>query len=265
MGLLETILSKYKEKKQHKLNKEEFTSSLLQAASDGKLTNDEIVTLNNKAITYGLTEDDISKIRIQAYNAAYSAIKRDGKITDEEENELNTIQKYLKITDDEVSGTKRELAKFRLLNEIQNGNLPTATIPNLILQKGEIAHWKEYASILENKIIRRRYEGGSRGVSIRIAKGLSYRVGAHRGQIVSDTALIPVSSGELVLTNKRVIFRGDTKSLNLKLDKILNLEFYSDGLNISETSGKSRLIKLNNSNNLDIVGAVLSNTINNYT
>ena len=73
-------------------------------------------------------------------------------------------------------------------------------------------HWKENASLLENKVISRRYESGSRGFNIRLAKGLNYRVGAHKGHIISDTELVAVSYGELVLTNKRIIFRGNTKS-----------------------------------------------------
>jgi len=265
MGFIQKIFDKQKEKKQSKLNKEEFFSLLIEAASDGKLTNEEIETLNENATMYGLTEADINKIRMQAYNTAFLAIKRDGKITEEEEIELNKIQKYLKIPDEEIVNSKKELAKFRILNEIQNGILPTTIVPNLVLQKNETAHWKENACILENKVIRRRYEGGSRGVSIRLAKGLSYRVGGHRGQILTDTALIAVSQGELVLTNKRIIFKGDSKSLNMKLDKVLNFEFFSDGINITESSVKSRLLKLDNPKNIDLIGAILSTTINNYT
>ncbi|MDD5451975.1 MAG: hypothetical protein PHT49_08795 [Desulfovibrionales bacterium] len=100
-------------------------------------------------------------------------------------------------------------------------------------------------------MVRRRYEDGSHGVSIRIAKGLSYRIGAHRGHIVSDTAIVTVSLGQFVLTSKRAIFRGDKKSFNIKLDKILDLEFYNDGVKITEGTGKHRLLKIGNPENVD--------------
>ena len=93
---------------------------------------------------------------------------------------------------------------------------------------------------------------------------MSYRVGAHRGHIVSDTALIPVSSGELIITNKRVIFRGDAKSFNLRLDKLLELNFYGDGVRLTDDKGKHRVVKFASEGNTDVVGATLSFAINQF-
>jgi hypothetical protein len=76
----------------------------------------------------------------------------------------------------------------------------------------------------------RHYEGGSQGVSFRLAKGITYRVGARRGHLVSDKQVMPVSTGNFVMTNKRAVFAGDAKSFALKFDKIINLELYANGL-----------------------------------
>ena len=154
---------------------------------------------------------------------------------------------------------------MRLLNEIQKGNLPTVPVTNLVTQKGEITYWTEPAILAENKVIRRRYEGGSQGVSLRVMKGVSYRVGGHRGHIVSETGLIPVSDGELITTNKRIIFRGDGKSFAIKLDKILDIQIFTNGLQFSENNKpKPRMITFKQKGNHDIVGAILSYVINHY-
>lgn len=264
MGFLQSIIDKYKAKKRRSVNKDEFLSLLLEAASDGKLDQNEIATLDQKTKDFGLSNEDIRHMRAQAYHAAFKIVKEDGRITAEEASELQAIQKYFNLDDEEIIASKRELARLRLINEVQSGNLPTIDVSNLVLQKGETPHWTEEANLLEERVVRRRYQGGSRGVNIRIVKGLSFRVGAHRGQVVSDTAMLPVSDGQLVLTNKRVIYRGTKKSFNFKLDKILDLEFFKDGIKITEGSGKHRMLKFSNPDNADLVGAVLTQTINNF-
>jgi hypothetical protein len=51
--------------------------------------------------------------------------------------------------------------------------------------------------------------GGSQGVSFRIAKGVTYRVGQTRGHVVSGPeAPTPIDMGRLVVTNQRAVFQG---------------------------------------------------------
>ncbi|GIV46330.1 MAG: hypothetical protein KatS3mg036_1148 [Ignavibacterium sp.] len=263
MSLFKKIINGYKDQKQKKINKEEFYNTILKAVDDGILTEKEIVQLEDMINEFGLKEEEIHNIKILAYYNAYKAIKNDGIITHEEESELKKIQKYLKIEDEAILATKRELFKYRLLNEIAKGNLPKLTVPNLLIQKNEDVHLIESATLIENKIINRRYEGGSRGTSIKIAKGISFRIGSHRGHLVSERAYVPVSDGELIITNKRIIFRGDLKSFSIKLEKLLYLEIDGNFVNLSEVSGKHRFIQISNIENIDLVGAILSSLLNN--
>lgn len=91
-----------------------------------------------------------------------------------------------------------------------------------------------------------------------------YRVGGRRGHIVTDTAVLPVGSGELINTNKRIVFRGDTKSFNLRLDKLLELNVYSDGVRLTDDKGEPRVVKFFDESNTDIVGAAFSYVINQF-
>ncbi|MBI2342833.1 MAG: hypothetical protein HYV02_00615 [Deltaproteobacteria bacterium] len=265
MGIFQTLVHKYKSAKQKSLNKTEFKQALMQAVSDGKLTPDEMAELEKKKVELGLTEIDIAGMKAGAFAAAFLATKSDRQVTQEEEKELKAIQGYLGLADQQIAPTKKELERLRLLNEIQNGNLPVVRAPNLILQNGEQEHWIEPGALIEEKVVSRRYQGGSSGVSFRIMKGVSYRVGAHKGTLVSETDLVPVSHGDLVLTNKRIIFQGNGKSFGTKLDKVLNIQLFNNGLQFSETNkSKPKMVRFSRTGNDDIIGAILTYAINNY-
>lgn len=264
MGFFSGISDKIAAMRQRSKDKNEFFAGLINAATDGKFTDDEIKQIQDRYKELELTQDDLKGIRAQAYNTALRAAKSDGVVTAEEEAELAKLQQFLMIPDSEITRSKKELARLRLLTEIQNGNPPSIPVPNVIFQKNERAYWSEPASILEERVVKRRYQGSSHGFSFRIAKGVSYRVGSHRGHIVTDTAVVAVSSGELIITNKRVIFRGNAKSFNLRLDKLLDLNFYSDGVRLTDDKGKPRIVKYSHEGNADVVGATLSYAINQF-
>ena len=265
MSIFNTIVDKYKEAKQKSLNKKEFKSLLLKAVLDGKLTKEEIDSLDKKKSEFCLTDEDVKNMRMEIFTTAFEVAKDDKQITEAEEKELKKIQEYLGLADDEIYLTKKELARLRLINEIQKGNLPTVSVANVVMQKGEIAYWSEPAMLIEEKVIRRFYQGGSQSVSFRIMKGVSYRVGGHRGQIVSETGLLPVSDGEVIISNNRIIFRGDGKSFVTKLDKILDIQIFTNCLQLSESNkSKPRIIQFKEVGNHDIVGSILSHAINHY-
>jgi hypothetical protein len=265
MNIFNAIVAKYKKSQQDRSNREEFKNLILSAVADGKLTPKEIGELEQKKAEFGLTSQDLDRLKVDVFATAFSVAKGDQSVTEDEEKELQQIQSYLGIPDDAISATKKELARLRLINEIQQGNLPAIATVNLVKQKNEVVHWVEPSSLAEEKVVRRRYEGGSQGVSLRIAKGVSYRVGGHRGHIVSETGIVPVSIGDLVITNQRIIFRGDGKSFAIKLDKILDIQIFTDMIQFSENNKpKPRMVMFKDVGNHDIVGAVFSYVINHY-
>jgi hypothetical protein len=102
-------------------------------------------------------------------------------------------------------------------------------------------------------------------MSFRIAKGVSYRVGAFRGHLVSETGIVPVSDGRMIITSRRIVFAGNAKSFATRLDKIIDIQLFSDGMRFSESGrSKPRIIRFTQTGNADLVGAVLSHSINRY-
>ena len=74
MGFLANYFAKNKAKKQHVINVQEFTRALFAAAQDGVLTDQEIADLEAKKLSYGITDAEITAVRVQVYNSAFSAI-----------------------------------------------------------------------------------------------------------------------------------------------------------------------------------------------
>lgn len=63
------------------------------------------------------------------------------------------------------------------------------------------------------------YTGESAGVSVRVAKGVTVRTGGRGGRAVRDTVR-QVNMGDLLVTNKRVMFVGKDDSFEFKIEKI---------------------------------------------
>jgi hypothetical protein len=89
---------------------------------------------------------------------------------------------------------------------LDNGVIPhyaqiTGPMP-INLQKGEQIIWLFNNVSYHAVRTKTRYVGGSHGVSIRIAKGLYYRVGAFKGERVQTKNLVLEGIGALVITNK---------------------------------------------------------------
>lgn len=258
MELFNRVLGKISVIWQRAKDKREFLTSLVMAAEEGKLVDEGIKEVEAKYKELALTQNDLRWVRIRVYKAAFCSAKTDGMITAKEEVELENLQRFLMIPESKIAKSKRELARLRLITEIQTGNPPVIAVPNVVLQKAELAYWSEPASILEDRVVARRYEGGSHGFSFRITKGITYHVSSQRGHLVKDTAVIAVSSGELIVTNRRVIFRGNAKSFNIRLDKLLEFHFYSNGIRLTDDKGKPRIVIFDSDRNTEVVDAVLS-------
>jgi hypothetical protein len=109
-----------------------------------------------------------------------------------------------------------------------HGPAPIQT--GLVLKRGEQA-FVQTAATLARHGTKMEWVGGSQGFSFPIAHtGIRYRVGSYRGHPVQHEVLNRIDSGELVLTNLRLAFMGKLKLVSVPLDKIANLDTYSDGV-----------------------------------
>jgi len=65
-------------------------------------------------------------------------------------------------------------------------------------------------------------------------KGVYYRVGAYQGHTVDQ--MTRIDGGSLIITNKRLIFVGRIKSMDIDLRKVLTIEPYSNAIMITASN-----------------------------
>jgi hypothetical protein len=77
------------------------------------------------------------------------------------------------------------------------------------------------------------------GATVRLAKGLSYRVGAINESNFKDELKTKDTHGTFFVTNKRYGYIGSKKSIDQPISKITSVETYSDGLMISRSNNQN--------------------------
>lgn len=115
------------------------------------------------------------------------------------------------------------------IQTIHDGKLPNIQGTNLNLLDDETCCYMDKAYTFKDKTITTGYTGKHNGVSIRIAKGLSYHTGASGSQAIRETQRITYD-GILYLTTKRIIYTSQKESFDKTFDKITSIQEATDGL-----------------------------------
>ena len=130
------------------------------------------------------------------------------------------------------------LAKAAMLRDLMDGKPKSrfnhgGTVP-FKLQKNEVVLWITNGVKYEQLIRKRSTVGGHSGVSVRLAKGLYWRVGGFKAKPVEKQELKHLDTGNVILTNKHIMFDGTTKNFRIRLSSLALIEPYSDGLQLQK-------------------------------
>lgn len=109
----------------------------------------------------------------------------------------------------------------------------------LVLKPKEVAALDVPATLCRF-VTRTQYVGGSQGVSIPLGHGFRYRVSSYRGHPVQSQYLARVDTGQLVVTNQRLVFLGSKRDVSVPIAKLIHLEPYSDAVGIGREGKESR-------------------------
>lgn len=111
-----------------------------------------------------------------------------------------------------------------------SADAPLPVVPsNVMLANGEVCHYCGPATFVKTKNVVVGYSGGSRGTSVRIAKGMSVHLGARkaapiRGDVQERT------QGVLSITNKRVVFSANKGAFDKKISALSAVTPYQNGI-----------------------------------
>jgi hypothetical protein len=185
-----------------------------------------------------LTQQDVREAIIAGWCSSVDKCLEDGVIDEEEERKLMAVKNGFKFTEEELdeTGAHTRVVKAGVIRDVLAGVVPERfnlgnTLP-INLQKGEKVVWAfDSCEYWEDKT-KRTYQGGSRGASVKVMKGVYYRVGAFKGAPVYSTERVLIDRGAVYITNKHIYFSGPSKSLRVPYSKIVSFLPFDDGVGL---------------------------------
>ena len=230
----------------HSHGLQQITSDVFNAIND---VSHSLIELEHKICsvekTSFISPIEKNNLLVDGWENAVKTILDKGQLTESEDNHLSAFINHFSLSQSDLDkhGYVTQLLKLTILQHVRKGEIPIVnTVGNcsLNLQKNEKIVWVFNNSKYYEYKTRRQYVGGSRGVSVRVMKGVSYKVGAYKGHTISQTELTQVGSGGFFLTDKNVYFVSSTKSIKIPYKKIISFEPYSDGIVINRDTATAK-------------------------
>ena len=184
-----------------------------------------------------MRRDAIRACVVAGYENAVERALDDHVITEEEQERLHGLQRHMSLSQDALNrnGAFDRLIKAGVLRDVLNGVVPQgiqfAGVP-FNLQKSETLVWVFQDVDYYEVKTKTKFVGGSRGVSLRVTKGVYYRVGGFKGERVQESATVHVDTGLMGLTTKHIYFAGPSKRFRINYRKIVAFETFSDGIGV---------------------------------
>lgn len=162
----------------------------------------------------------------------------DERLSPTELADLNSLASHLGTVGAFDAGTRASLDHMKLLWQIENGQLPVIQLP-INLQRKEVGHARIGAIWNEERPRRVHANYSGPVASIRICKGLRYRIGSVSMEPIAREELTEIDRGTLYLTSERLILDGSKRNITLRLSSLIGFTPYSDGVILERATGRS--------------------------
>jgi hypothetical protein len=217
-----------------------YSVALRDALADARLSDDERAVMARLADALRLPATVQQELHERSSRAVIGKLLdrsvADRRLSPEELEQLASVARHLGIAPDFDSATEAMLDRYALFWRTENGDLPSVTAPELSLGEGEVCHLAVRSE---------RYEPRGNGdtsesegvVSVRIARGVYYRVGTASDERMNRTWLVRGDVGQLFVTSTRVVFTGAQGSVSFPLRDISSYQVYADGIVLERRSG----------------------------
>lgn len=223
-----------------KIGKDIYQKSFEEAVADGILTKEEVIFLEKLETTLQLPKaiaDKISSnVRETFFDKSYQKVIEDNRVTPEEEREILALSKNLNI---KISrNDKTTLERLKAYWAYENLEL-TAIITDTKLQKNEVCYFLEQDInwYEEREALKKRY---------------SYSKVNEKKEIIINNLKF-MEKGDVLLTNKRILFSNSEKTASITYDKIITVSAFKDGLEIDKLTGRSPIYKIGTNSDIAII------------
>jgi hypothetical protein len=212
------------------------------AAEDGVLTATERQALGRLAVSLRIPDDAEFSIRgpilQQVAQRKLNELTADRRLSPEEIQEYLNLDEDLGISLSIDAETDIAIQRFQELWRIENGQM-RAVEADIQLQKGERCFFQASATWMEVRTRTKRVDYAGPVASIRIAKGLRFRIGSVVPNRVTSEELTEIDHGTVYITDKRVIFDGKHRNLAVRLSALISVAVYSDAFVAEKATGRS--------------------------
>jgi hypothetical protein len=210
-----------------------FEETVTTLIEDGIVTFDERAAIdqlaNDLRVSPQLRQELHSKPLAQVLNKALAERLTGRRMSDNDFDEFVDIARHLGIHPSFDNATAESMRRCAYLWRIESGEFPIIRA-SLQLHDDELCHFVAAARWLESgsrTFASSQYAFDS---SVRVARGIAYRVGGSRPRRLTVDELAEVDTGTLYLTSQRVIFQGADHSFAQALDTLRSVDVFADGI-----------------------------------
>lgn len=182
----------------------------------------------------------------------------DGLLSPDEDKELEQIALRFGMSIDVK--THQELNKYRLFWNIETNGMPVIA-SGAFLQKNEVAHYECRANWMELRTVIKNIYYSGYTYRLRIVKGLYYRVGSIKPAVDKRDEMTLIDQGDLLLTNKRLIFFGCKGNKSIPLKSVVDFEVFKNGIEIHKPTGRIPFLQMNN---VEVFAFILNKAVQAY-
>ncbi len=230
-----------------KIGEKIYRKSFSEAVSDGRLSSNELAFLEkleqDLKLPKKLAEKISAEVRTNYFSNYVATATADMRLSPDEEDEMEAIAKSLDINVKVENKTQMQLLQLKKYWALENLDIPSVQ-NNLALQKGEKCYMNiRNVSWNELRTVRRNIGYSGLSTSFRVAKGVYLTSGSYTARTITSDQMTQLDTGSVYLTNKRLIFSGNRRNITVRLDKVLYITPYKDGVEIEKDSGKTPFLK----------------------
>lgn len=230
--------------------------------SDEVISSTEKKILDDLRTKLRLSQDianEIYKKAVKSTMDGYTThIFRSEKFSPQDEENMYAAADRLGLKLSFPPDIQRKLTKYRENWELENGRLPILQ-SDIRLMDGEILHFRTYIRWMEERTVTKRVNYSGFTYSTKIIGNVRWKAGTITPHRIQSSELQEIDSGNLYLTNKRIIFNGQHENKTITYKKIINFQPYTDGLLIEKETGKSPFLAFNNE--IEKAATILANVL----
>lgn len=209
-----------------------YQQHLEQALADGILTDDEARELESVRAQGDLSAAEARMVAVSLYRRALKEAIADSRITEEEDASLQRLREQLGLSDDDLANDVAQLQRIRLFAGIERGDLPKINAP-ITLADGEVCHWVVQGTLADQLVVPGRGTD-LQAISFEVDKTLPFAVNAPRNALRPSQEILPIDMGVVVVTNRRTVFQGARRTVNIPHMKLRTLDLFTDGIALDE-------------------------------